>query len=219
MVWTSPSEVARTTSFSASMNWNTAACVGAFQLEAHDRADRDLAETARRMAAASGCAGSPGSRRARRPDEPASQRGDAAGVGALPLHAQRKRLDPAHGQVALKRSQHRADGSQTDCERFQDAAASETTTPPSTSPCPARYFGHAVRRRYSRRARAGAPGAAWRTCCPRLARRRRPWRFRRSRRSSPTRSRGFEIVSIRMQPGIVLGYRFLDAAKSHISTK
>ena len=33
-----------------------------------------------------------------------------AGVGALPLHAQREGLDAAHGQVAFKRAEHRADG-------------------------------------------------------------------------------------------------------------
>ena len=76
----------------------------------------------------------------------ASQRRHPAGVGALPLHAQRESLDAAHRQVAFEGSQHRPDGARQRCAAYRSAASSVTTTPPSTSPCPARYLVSAVHR-------------------------------------------------------------------------
>ena len=63
-----------------------------------------------------------------------------AGVGALPLHAQRERLDAAHRQVAFKRPQHRTDRARPARAASRSARSSVTTTPPSTSPWPARYL-------------------------------------------------------------------------------
>ena len=62
------------------------------------------------MVAASGCAGSPVKYTRSTAGWLAEPGRDAAGVGALALHAQREGLDAAHGQIAFERAQHRADG-------------------------------------------------------------------------------------------------------------
>ena len=64
----------------------------------------------------------------------------AAGVGALPLHAQREGLDAAHGQVAFERPQHRPDGARQARAGRRSARRRSPPTPPSTSPWPARYL-------------------------------------------------------------------------------
>jgi len=44
--------------------------------------------------------------------------GHAAGVGALPLHAQRKGLNAAHGQIAFKGTEHGANGAAKSAQRL-----------------------------------------------------------------------------------------------------
>ena len=68
---------------------------------------------------------------------------------------------------------------------------------------PGQELGQAVHRPSSRRARAAAPAAASRRYCPPPAPRRPPRASSAMRSRSPTRSSGFEMVSIRMQPGFV----------------
>ena len=94
----------------------------------------------RRMIAASGCAGSPDEYTRSTCGCAAQPRGHAAGVGALALHAQRERLDAAHGQVAFERSEHRADDARKRAQRLVVLLRRRRPTPPSTSPWPARYL-------------------------------------------------------------------------------
>ena len=140
-----------------------------------------------------------------------------AGIGALPLHAQRECLDAAHGQIAFERAQHRTDGARQAAQRLVDALRPRSRCRPARRHgLPDTWSGCAPPD--SRRAPAAAPAAAWRTCCPPPAPRPPSRAISAILSIAPTRSSGFEIVSIRMQPGLCSAIAARSASRSHIST-
>ena len=142
---------------------------------------------------------------------------DLAGVGALPLHAQRQCLDAAHGQITLERTHHRTDGARKRPQRVEvrligdDHAAQHVsvTRPDIWWRCG---------RRCSRRVPAAAPAAAWRRCCRRSAAHPRRGTARRSCPSRGTRSRGLAMVSTITAPVFSSVRAASKAARSQGST-
>ena len=140
-----------------------------------------------------------------------------AGVRALPLHAQRQGLDAAHGQIAFKRAHHRTQCARKRLDRDQNAPhrrrprrpARRHDRPDTWSRCGPRF---------PRPARAAASAAASRKCCPRSAARPARLPIAAILSIAPTRSRGFEIVSMTIAPGFVSATACSTAARSQMST-
>ena len=137
------------------------------------------------MAAASGCVGiARESGRAPPLGCAASQDGHAAGVGALPLHAQREGLDAAHGQVAFKRPEHRADGAREAAQRLVVLLVGDHHAAQHVAMA-GQILGDAVHAEVRAQFQRARTAAAWRRCYPPPARRRPRARFRRCGRSAP----------------------------------
>ncbi len=124
------------------------------------------------------------------------ERGDGAGVLAVALHADRKRLHPAQHQPRVERrpARRRATSAGSAAARRSWGRSSRRSRRrrPSGRRCTSSSSG----RRCRRRASAAAAGRAWRRCCrPRAARRRRG-RQSATARMSTMFSSGFVGVSI-----------------------
>ena len=183
------------------MKRNTSARPAPFNFEADDGAVYP-GGSRRRISAASGCAGIGRKIHALDGAVRRQPRSHPAGVGALALHAQRQRLDAAHGQIAFERARA------PDRRRAPGSAIRHSAPHPSPRCRPSRRRGRPGTwwryvRRNARQVRAAARSTGVANVLSTISAAPAARAISAMRSSGATRSSGFEMVSTSTQPGLI----------------